>query len=105
MSSTDKFVLLPYERYERLIKIGNKNPHSLEGTRSQEDNPQDNKTIPEAEEREKDTDIKEVEKKQPKSPKSIQEQELSKRGEKIRPLPPGIRNKPKINSFKWHSLF
>lgn len=107
MKGIDKLVLIPIEKYERLLK--SINPKELIDTTSQlnsenetgekETNKEANKRIEEGEEEDKQTDSKTSVTISNKEKEGGEEEE-----KKVPPPPPGIPNKRKEGDFTWMKL-
>jgi len=112
MSKVDKFVLLPFERYERLLKDENatQKVHVSEKVENSilEKKDQEHKN-PKTHNQETDIEYKSKKTESVESAKSdFKESSPLSENNTVPPLPPGIpvkNRKIKHNSFKWHSLF
>ena len=100
MSHIDKFVLLPYNRYERLLKSNTTNEDSQKQTSNTLTHP-----LPQDKLEEQETEQEEETSKQ--NTKSRKQDNTTHPTQKqtIPGKPPGIPQNNKNQTFKWHSLF
>lgn len=95
MTDIDKFVLVPYERYQRLLK----NPEEKKKDENDE-------VIMKKEEKE-DNNEQNIQEKISNKNKQTEENSLTKVPQEslIQHRPPGLRQKKNKNKIKWYSLY
>jgi len=118
MKFTEKLVVIPFERYQRLInapgpksqktekeeEIEEKNTENIQKEKNTENTKKEKETenIPQTE---KTSSIERGIENTPEISGSIPKISKSTVNTQIAHKPPGILNKPKNNNFKWESLF
>ena len=99
MKTIDKFVLVPFERYERLTKEHTEDKNII-NTEKQVGKGQEKVEKVEGKAKTQTKKVTEISK-----GKIKKQKKLYSNIKQIPTLPPGIPDKPKIADFKWLSLY